>query len=246
MLALLLILLGAVMYLGLKSNQDDYMSQWEEPMASEFNLPIRINGIPKDSLLTQFPYADYLDSVDMRDLSAISRDIQILDTVTGDHFTSLSILMLAYTDSLLPRISKKLTTFNGDSLSLFMMNVEGYKYYARVPGPNQDLYGGLYQYWMSEISNRLDKYTQEDPNLKYNFKFRYLSAKCKENKYGVAPKVTESEKIVNNIADTKWDYLYKRIWSAPPMKRFLIFFLFIFTGIAYLVTVIHIFKKFKK
>jgi hypothetical protein len=246
LLALLLTFLVAAIYLGSKANQDDFMPQWEEVTTSEdFNLRERINGIPKDSLLTQFPYDAYLESVDMADLSAISRDIQILDTVTGDHFVSLSIFMLAYTDSLLPRISKKLATFNGDSLSLFMMNVEGYKYYARMPGPNQELFGGLYHYWMSEISNRLDKYTNKDPDLKYNFKYRYLSAKCKENKYVVAPRVTESEKIVNNVADTKWDYLYKRIWSAPPMKRLFIFFLFTFTIITYLITFIQIFKKLK-
>ena len=139
-----------------------------------------------------------------------------------------------------------LTTFEGDSLSKLMMNVEGFKYYARMPGPNQDLYSGLYQYWMSEISNRLDKYAQTNPDLKYNFKFRYLRAKCTENKYIPAPKITEFEKVVNNIADSKYSYLYRRIWSTTLINKFFLFIIFISTGLAYIVSFFQIIKKIKK
>lgn len=246
--AVLILLILTIMYLGLKPDQNDFPppQTWEE--SSEHNIDINewVKGIPKDSILARFPYSQYLDAVDMIDLKSITRDIQIMDTVTGDHFTSLSIFIIAYTDSLLPRLSKKISVFNGDTLSLFMMDLEGFKYYARMPGPNQDFYSAIHQYWMSNLSNSLDNYTQIEPNLKYNFKYRFLAAKCRENKYGVAPRVTESEKIINNIADSKWNYLYQRFWSIPLEKRLFIFFLISLTVIVYVISFFCIIKKIKK
>jgi hypothetical protein len=244
---LLSALICIILYLALKPNQDDYFAPVEEtPTNTDVDLSAWLSGMPKDSILSAFPYRRYTSKVEISDINAINRDIQILDTLSGDHYTSLSVFLLAYTDSLLPQLQAKLKEFNADTLSKLLMDIEGYKHFAKLQGANQDFYGAMYQYWMSEISNRLDKYSKEYPDLKYNFRFRYLSSKCKENKYGVAPKVTESEKIVNNIADSKWSYLYQRIWSTTVGKRILFFSFFILTLLAYLSLSINVFRKFKK
>jgi hypothetical protein len=244
---LLSALICIILYLALKPNQDDYFAPIEETSSNaDVDLSAWLSGIPKDSILFSFPYRRYTSKVEISDINAINRDIQILDTLSGDHYTSLSIFLLAYTDSLLPQLQTKLKEFNADTLSKLLMGIEGYKHYAKLPGANQDFYGGMYHYWMDEISNRLDKYSKVDPNLKYNFKFRYLSEKCNENNYVVAPKVTESEKIVNNIADSKWSYLYKRIWSTTVAKRILFFSIFILTILAYISLSKTFFTKFKK
>ena len=96
--------------MGLKPNYDDYMQQWEEKKTSEFDINEWVKDIPKDSIFGQFPYSRYISTVDISDLVSINRDIKILDSITGDHFISLSVFLLAYTDSLKPHVYKKLST----------------------------------------------------------------------------------------------------------------------------------------
>lgn len=234
-------------FLALKPKSDDDIPTWDEgQMTIGIDIKHLISGVPKDSLVSQFPYRQYISKVQLKDIAQITHDIYVVDSVSGSEFVGLSIFLSAFTDSLKEVVKHRISTFNPDTLLLFMMDVEGFKYYARVPGPNQLFFSGVYQYWMSELSNYLDRYAKDNPDIKYNFKYRLLVAKCKENKYGPSPKVDETEKIIHNIAESKWGYLYQRLWSIPIEKRIVIVLLFALTLYAYLHTFITILHKFKK
>jgi hypothetical protein len=241
---LLICLIWLNLYWALKSDRDNYLPQVAEPVQSPATaVPAWLGEIPKDSLFGRFPYQKYISATSITDIAGIERDARLLDSLTGEHSITLDILATAFTDSLLPAWSKRATPYVADSLIVLMQEIEGFQLLGKMPGPNKELYAAIYQYWMSQFKNWLDGFSRQNPGLKYQFKFRFLAAKCDENRYGVAPKVTETEKIVNNIAESKWSYLYQRIWNTPLPKRMLIIGGFLLTLSTYFFTFIYFLKR---
>ena len=220
---------------------------YEISTVDTFNIKRLLPDSNNVDLITHFPYRKYIDEANYENVKMIKRDIAIIESASkNDPMASQKILSLALTDSLLPKIKNKFSTYQPDTLVAFMQWVESFKYFAQYEEAYEPFYSSVYSYWVTFIANKLDEYSKTDANIKYQFKYRFIAGKCKENKFNVSPTPSEIEKIVNNVVESKWAYLYKRLWSASLIQKIAFLFFGIFTITAYIITIIFLIKKRKK
>jgi len=248
---ILVIFVGCILFMFTK--HDDNISLptskdlYEISTVDTFNIKRLLSDSNNVDLTTSFPYKTYVDEANYENVKMIKRDIAIMESVLkNDPMVAQKILSLALTDSLLPKIKNQFAVYHPDTLAAFMQWVESFKYYAQYDEAYEPFYSSVYSYWVTYIANKLDEYSKSDANIKYQFKYRFVAGKCKENKFNVSPTASEIEKIVNNVVESKWAYLYKRLWSASLIQKIAFLCLGIFTLIAYIITIIFVIKKFKK
>jgi hypothetical protein len=251
-LAILLIaILGYILYLFTKSDDDISLpvskDLYEINTVDTFSIKRLLPDSNNVDLITAFPYKVYLEQANYENVKMIRKDLVVIDSFSKKNpMTSQKVLSLALTDSLLPKIKNKFSNYQPDTIITFMQWVEGFKFYAQYDELYEPFYNSIYTYWVTYIANKLDEYSKSNANLKYKYKYRFIAGKCKENKFTVSPTPSEIEKVVNNIVESKWAYLYKRLWSASLTQKIAILIFGLFTLITYIVTTIFIIKNFKK
>lgn len=212
-LALVALILPNILVDNEKSLPTERDDQYDE---RNFDLHSSINGINKDSILSQFPYSKYLKSNNFQDYNKINKDLACLDSLFEDKmFIRIQLIEKVLTDSLFHRKFPSNQKINLDSLNYALQWAEKFKYYSESDPQkeNQELFYDVYVYWLGVISQNLNEYSKINESERFNFQFRYLEAKCNEKKYNVAVKVSSLEKVIDYILDKKWTHLYIESWN---------------------------------
>jgi hypothetical protein len=245
--AIILFLFFYISYLALKSNGQDEMPILSEDLPDEiYSVKDITSKFQPGHIADSFNYSEYLNHVSLNSTNSIQRNLIELDSFCYDPISGQKILSLALTDSLFSRISDRFDNYNADSLILLMQTIQSYKYYSKYPGKYQTFYDVVFSWWISKMSNLLDNYSIKNNGIKFSFKYKFLASQCKLSKSTVSPKVNEVEKIINNIAEQKWTYLYSRIWNTPILLRIMILLIGVLTVLSYLVSFKLIIDKIKK
>lgn len=213
-----------------------------------FNLKSTLIGINKDSLSILFPYNSYLESSNFQDAKSIQKDLLFLDSLVGDKMEVRGIISVALTDSLYKHSFSSADNSNLDSLNYKLQWAEKFKFYgdADTMSENQLLFQSIYDFWLGKISKNLSEYSENNTKAKFNFQFRYLTAKCNEKRYNVSVKVSSVEKVIQNILGNNWAHLFEASWNqASLLQKIIIAILIVATLICYVITFNH-FISFKK
>lgn len=209
---------------------------------SSFDLHSALRGVNKDSITTQFPYREYLKSVNFQDAKSIQKDLLVLDSLVGDKMVVRGLISVALTDSLYNQSSTEAGNSNLDSLNYKLQWAEKFKFYGEADtiNENQLLFQSIYDYWLSKISKNLSEYSENNTKAKYNFQYRYLTAKCNEKRYNVSIKVSSLEKVIQNILGNNWAHLFEASWNqASLLQKIIIAILLVATLICYVITFKH-------
>lgn len=174
-----------------------------------------LKNINKTNLLDSFPYHWYVDSAGRCNINSIKKDLEVLDSVNpaGIGGDNQQILSIALTNKLEEKIKPEFEKYNPDGLIKVLQWAEKFNYYSDIEEKNATLYQVIYTYWLTFISNKLSDYYKIDQSLKYNFKFKYLNARCKEKQFGAPINNSNTEKIINNLIENNWTYLFSRFWN---------------------------------
>jgi len=208
-----------------------------------YDLHSAIKGVNKDSITSLFPYEDYLKSVNYQEAKTIQKDLVILDSLVGDKMVVRGLISAVLTDSLYNRNFTEVDNVNLDSLNYRLQWAEKFKFYSEADpsSENQLLFQSIYDFWLNKISRILSEYSENNVNAKFNFEFRYLTAKCNEKRYNVSVKVSPLEKVIQNILGNSWAHLFEASWNqASLMQKIIIAILIIATIVCYVIT----FKQF--
>lgn len=161
-----------------------------------------------DSLSSSnFPYNDYIKSKNLNNQTTLSNDLALLKVKTKSDFESNNTLITALTEKLYPEIwSTDLDTINQimvwvDQLSFKESNI-------KEP---------ISLYWYNHFSNHLSNLEGQNPNSKYGFKYRYLAQQCRKKQFLVNTGNSNFEKIILNLIDQNWTYLFKRFWFSTSV-----------------------------
>jgi len=181
--------------------------------SNSYSLEKNLKKIELTKILKSFPAQNYLDSANTWDIKAIRNDLIMMDSVNpGNTRNNQEALSIALTTELQKRIENSYKSFNSDSLLMLIHWTERFNYYADIDDNNSTFYKVIYMYWMEYITNKLDEYYNEEPSIKYNYRFRYLVSRCHEKNYNPGFGCTNSEKVIIYIIDSKWSYLFNRFW----------------------------------
>lgn len=196
------------------------------PHGSLFNLYAQTEKIDFKNLKETFPYASYLDSANLRDINAIRKDIDALDSLNPDQeMLNQEILSIAYTEKLEERMKPSFKKYNPDSLIQIIQWAEKFNSYSEIDEPHAILFQVIYSHWFSFVSNTLGEYYKNDYAIKYNYKFRYISDRIKEQQFSTPIKWTYLEKVVSQAIQKNWSYLFNKFWHATsiPYKLSVLF-----------------------
>jgi len=202
-------------------------------------------GINKDSYKTQFPYSLYLNSSNYQEVKTLQKDLVALDSLIQDKWIVREFILNVLTDSLNNRIFKVSAKANLDSLNSILQWAEKFKYYGEADPiyENQILFNSIHSYWLEKISKHLSEYSEKNENAKFNFQFRYLTAKCNEKRYNVSVKVSSVEKVIQNVLENKWAHLFEASWNQASLnQKILIFMLLFITLVSYVLTIKYLLK----
>jgi hypothetical protein len=161
-----------------------------------------------DSLsFNNFPYNDYIKYTDLQDQTTLDNDLEILKAKTNNDFLSNNILVTALTEKLYSEIwSTDLDTINQIMVWVDQLNFK-----------ESDIEVPISLYWYNHFSNHFSKLANQNPNSKYEFKYRYLSQRCNEKLVLVNTGNSNFEKVILNIIDQNWSYLFNRFWFSSSV-----------------------------
>jgi hypothetical protein len=106
--------------------------------------------------------------------------------------------------------------------------------YSEVNPRRKFLYKAIANNWISFVTNSLTNRVKKENSFKYSFKCRFLRERCVQ--LGSIPDFgnTSIEKIILNVADSNWHYLFiERFWESTSFN----FKLLIFTPILILMII---------
>lgn len=228
---LLTIILAFIVSLIVRTNtSDDIPQQREYDNNSSFNLAkyFSLHPVVQGGLIDHFPYAAYLDSANFRSIKTISNDLQILDSVNAfDKRENQKTISRLLTTELGLRSTAYFNTYCPDSLLVLIQWAEKFQTYAEQDSDNKLLYHSIYHYWMDSIGHCLQKFLEEKPSRKYDFKFRYLRTRCKEQRISMGTKVTSTEKGINNLIYGKWGHFINASWNQTSLLQKIVFLLIV-------------------
>jgi len=214
-------------YLIVGANQNDFMPQQKEIVSDcNFKLSQYLSRIAPGQTEAQFPYKNYIDSTNTGNVSCILNDLKLLDSVTKNHNESESILATTLTTKLQDRIDTGFSVYKPDSLILLMQWAEKFQYYGEIDKNNELFFSSIFDYWLNYICTKLSNYASQKPSLKYDFKFKFLVAKCIEKRYNPSVKVTSFEKFVDNMIQSKWGHLANATWNQTSLTQKIVLVLF--------------------
>jgi len=207
------------------------------------NVPSILRFIQKSNpadVAASFPYGPFLESTSFCNLRNIQNDLKIIDSCFKENPNSgREIYIKALTEKLEERISPSFIHYNPDSLITLIQWVVKFDAYKDLDDNNARIYKIIFRHWMNFISNRLGKYYEDNSAIKYDFKFRYLTAICQSKKYAPPLGDSKTEKVVTNLIDQKWAYMFNRFWNGTgPMFK-------LFVSLGLLVTLYGFFCIFK-
>ena len=204
------------------------------PQRAYFNLYNHISNLNKPNLKKEFPYGVYLDSADHCNISSIQADLKTLNTLNPVPKENQIILAKALTGTLEEKTSLKFNTYNPDSLIMLLQWVNKFNHYKDIDTANKKFYRMVHRHWYNFVSNKLGQYHDIDPDIKYDYKFKYLVSTCQSQNYPPDIKNSNTTKIIDNVINNKWAYLFKRFWDGTGVLFKLIFLgLILFTSYSY-------------
>lgn len=228
-----------------KSNSDNYLP--EQQIIEDncnYDLKSSYNGNNNFKDVNSFPTKSFLDSGNYKNVECLINTLNSLDTLTKDESLSIQILYSVLSDSLLKRDSSIFAHYNLDNLIRQMQWVEKLQCYAELDSKHRAFLNPIYEFWMQNISDKLQSYSKDTTSIRYAFKYKFLVAKCNERKFNVGVKETSSEKVIGNLVRSDWGHLLDASWnqSTKLMKFIFIFFILIFFYGIYCITQKHFLK----
>jgi hypothetical protein len=212
--AFLLVIVVLLVYKLSGAKYNNYMPQQKNISdACDFNMLNAVAGLKPENVEASFPFGKYLDSANYNSIVCIKKDLKQLDSATHDRMLSQKILSDALTSKLSARISSQFVKYAPDSLIYLMQWAEKFQFYADADDENSILYRSIFYHWFSFIGDKLTEYSKEKPSIKYDFKFKYLLARCNEKKVSPSVKITSFEKVIDNVVQSKWGHLFDASWN---------------------------------
>lgn len=232
------------------NNIDSYAAFNKPPLKDTFPFNNYLGSVPHDSVKIIFPYKDYIHSGRYKDLHAVKNDLAYLDSKYPQNIPSLvniETMLYVLTDSLFNKIGNKYEVFSGDEYYRLFQWAESFQYISLYEPQKKKLYSNISDYWFQFIVKKMSEFSYTSPEIKYDFKYRFLQGKLKEKSYYFSTKVTSKEKVVYNLANNDWAHLYQASWNQSSKLQKLVFFLFVlFTAFSYILTLVTVFNKINK
>lgn len=193
----------------------------------QFSIEHYISDSKSMELEQEFPYRAFIDSASWWNEQTITNTLVLLDSNRRNHTEdNEDILISCLSDSLM---KYNFHNCSIDSLNMLLNISEKFLAYSEANPERKFFYKSIANNWISYVTNQLSALVKTENSFKYSFKCRYLRERCVQ--LGFIPDFgnTSIEKVILNIADSNWHYLFiDRFWNATTLVFKLLIFSIIF------------------
>jgi hypothetical protein len=177
------------------------------------DITLLVKGLTSENAIEKFPYEVYLKSVDVANITAIQNDLRKLDSLK---LPGKDILIEALVNRGSERVANRNKDFNFDSVLLNLRTAEKYITLSELGTENRLLYLFIGKSLIDRTNKLFEDYTAANEEYLYVDSCRILLSRFKENNITpILPVSSGTEKVIYNIAHTKWGYLAERFMIAP-------------------------------
>lgn len=150
----------------------------------------------------------------------------------GREDSCMMLLNEACTRMALPYWKKNLN--HTDSMLQVLNWAEDIQNHVPVQPSQKILFEAISDFWFQTLAQRLDTLAQEEPGIKYTFRYRYLTERCARHNHLVNVPITRWEKGVNRLLETRMGYVAGRLLlDVHPLLLLLAGLFLIFTLLAW-------------
>ena len=182
-----------------------------------FDIRKHIAGVNNENALTAFPYRVFIDSVNLEDIQELMNHKQILDSL---NLPGEKILKLALADSLIEfekNIAAKNPVAYWKKRMLFGVHFRILSEYDTV---NSKLFYKISRRWLTLISEQISDSMSRKHSLQYSNEIYYISSTLEANHYYLTyPPASSISKMITNISQQRWYYLWDRFQTTPLIFR---------------------------
>lgn len=207
-----------------------------------------LDTISAEQILIKFPVNHYLNYSNYKDIDKLSFDLDVVDsTFEAPILITESLFYSILADSLMASFKSEFSSYKPNFLLSRLNWAREYLIYSEVYPARRVLFKAIYSSWMDKISNSLSVYLENNPNLKHQFSFKYLHTQCSLANYQIPLGLSKSEKIVDNLVQGKYKYIWDRFWfSTGWLPKIIVFFFLCATSLCYYWTLKSLVKHFFK
>jgi hypothetical protein len=187
-----------------------------------------LDTISAEQILIKFPVNQYLNYSNYKDIDKLSVDLDVVDsTFKAPILITESLFYSILADSLISNFKSEFSSYNPDFLLERLIWAREFLIYSEVYPNRRVLFKAIYASWMDKISNSLGTYLEDNSNLKHQFNYKFLHTECSLANYQIPLGLSKSEKIVDNLIQSKYKYIWDRFWFSTGWlsKLFVVFFL---------------------
>jgi hypothetical protein len=224
-----------------------HINQWSQSPAGYTYLSDYFQGLDSSNAMTGFNYRAFLMENSFIEPFDLDRQLNDLDSTVAMHDTIVENVVfnaLAFESFNACKDSVQLS--NPDFVFKKLKWAENLQNNSLMSMKNGLLFSRISDFWLQKISDELQKEVSNNYNKKYSFDYIYLTSRLGENKYFSGVKNSDSEKVIQNMFEGKYAY----IWSRFTTKS-IVFQTVVFLGLAsclliFVIGIISIFRAIKK
>ncbi len=207
-----------------KANDKEQISFRFELIDKAFVLNNYLNTVPSSKFSEVF-----IDSASWWNFETINSTLLLMDSFyKNDTKENERILVNCLAGTLL---QNKGYNNSIDSLELLLVVSERYMSFAQINRKRANFFGEISDAWCSYVANQLTELSKSNSSLKHSFKFQYVAQHSRNLMYPPNISYTNSEKVILNLTEGNFDYLWNRYWkgtsfSVKAVSIIPLFFLF--------------------
>lgn len=227
-----------------------HIHKWSQSPPGYTYLSDYFQGLDSSNALVEFKYNDFLVENSFVEPFDLDRQMNELDTITTIHDTIIeNVIFKALAIESYNYCKDSMNLSNPDFVFKKLKWAESLQNNSLMSARNGLLFSRVSDFWMQKISDKMQKEVSVDYNKKYSFDYLYLSSRLGENKYFSGVQNSDFEKVIQNMFEGRYSYIWSRFTSKSIAFQSLIFVglaLCLTVFVMGLISVYNVVKKRKK
>lgn len=195
-----------------------------DPPPFENASPYSFQTIDSGSVLANFPTPDYIKARSFENVYNLPIEIeQIIQPAAANDVEVEDALVHVLTIELFNTDSVNYNLSDPNQILHRIQWAEKMKTLSLSGHKRAVFFELVYSYWFQKLADQLQLIARTLDDVKFNTDFNYLAHRLTENKYPVSYEISDTEKVLMNMHQGKFGYLWMKLTNKSILFQITIF-----------------------